>query len=66
MGGETRLRLAGVMGEGTGLIEWDGAGVGIGSVELGGDGTREDVGGWHGRRWCRRRGWRRRDKFKVV
>ena len=44
------------MGEGAGSREWDGAGVGIGSVELGGDGTLEDVGGQHGWRWCQRWG----------
>ena len=59
----TRLRLAGFMGEGARSREWDGTGVEIGSVELGGEGTLEDVGVWHGQRWW----WRwRKDKFKVI
>ena len=44
-----RLRLAGFMGEGARSREWDGMGVGKGSVELGGEGTLKDVGVWHGR-----------------
>ena len=55
----TRLRLVGVMGEEAGSTV--GAEVGIGSVELDGDGTLEDVGVQYSRQWCQRR-----DKVKVI
>ena len=54
------------MGEGARSRGWESAGVGIGSVELGGDGTWEDVGVQHG--WCQHvwQWCQKRDKVKVI